>query len=156
MRRGRPARREFEYIRHGTVSLIAAMDVHGGEVLGEIIPGKNNSENFIWFLTKIAQAIPPHLNIHLVMDNGSSHTSKMTRAWLAGHPPLHRHLHPKHASWLNMVELFFSVLTRRLLRRGEFTSRQHLADKILGFIADYDQTAKPYRWTYTGEILQAA
>ena len=156
MRRGRPARREFEYIRHGTVSLIAAMDVHSGEVLGEIIPGKNNSVNFIWFLTQIAQAIPPHLNIHLIMDNGSSHTSKMTRAWLAGQPRFTLTYTPKHASWLNMVELFFSVLTRRLLRRGEFTSRQHLADKILGFIADYDQTAKPYRWTYTGKILKAA
>jgi transposase len=156
MRTGRAARREFEYVRHGVVSLIAAMDVRSGEVLGEIIPGKNNSQNFIWFLTRIDQAIPPNLNIHLIMDNGSSHTSKMTKAWLARHPRFTINYTPKHASWLNMVELFFSVLTRRLLRRGEFTSRQDLADKILNFIAVYDRTAKPYRWSYTGQILKAA
>jgi transposase len=156
LRRGHVARREFEYIRHGTVSLIAAMDVRSGEVLGEIIPGKNNSENFIRFLTSIDRAVPPHQNIHVIMDNGSSHTSKLTRAWLTDHPRFTVTYTPKHASWLNMVELFFSVLTRRLLRRGEFTSRQDLADKILTFIANYDQTAKPYRWTYTGDLLKAA
>jgi len=156
LRPGRPQRREFEYVRHGTVSLIAAMNVHTGQVLGEIIPGKNNSENFIWFLSQIDQAIHPDQKIHLIMDNGSSHTSKMTKAWLAAHPRFTVTYTPKHASWLNMIELFFSVLTRRLLRRGEFTSRQDLADKILNFIAVYDQTAKPYRWTYTGDILKAA
>jgi transposase len=156
VRPGRPARREFEYLRHGTVSLIAAMDVPSGEVLGEIIPGKNNSENFIWFLNRINETIAPHRGIHLIMDNGSSHTSKRTKAWLAAHPRFTVTYTPKHASWLNMVELFFSVLTRRLLRRGEFTSRQDLADKIINFIAKYDRTAKPYRWTYTGKILQAA
>ena len=132
------------------------MNVHTGQVLGEIIPGKNNSENFIWFLSQIDQAIHPDQKIHLIMDNGSSHTSKMTKAWLAAHPRFTVTYTPKHASWLNMIELFFSVLTRRLLRRGEFTSRQDLADKILNFIAVYDQTAKPYRWTYTGDILKAA
>jgi transposase len=155
-RRGRVARREFEYLRHGTVSLIAAMDVRSGEVLGEIIPGKNNSVNFIWFLNRINEAVPPTTDIHLIMDNGSSHTSKLTRAWLAAHPRFTVTYTPTHASWLNMVELFFSVLTRRLLRRGEFTSRHDLADKIITFIANYDRTAKPYRWTYTGKLLRAS
>lgn len=156
MRAGRAARREFEYVRRGTVSLIAAMNVTNGEVLAEIIPGKNNSRNFIWFLTRIDQAVPPHLDIHLIMDNGSSHTSKMTKAWLAAHPRFTVTYTPKHASWLNMIELFFSVLTRRLLRRGEFTSRHDLANKILNFIAVYDRTAKPYQWSYTHKILKAA
>jgi len=155
-RPGQPAHREFEYVRHGTVSLIAAMNVVTGEVLGEIIPGRNNSENFIWFLSRIDQAIHPSLKIHLVMDNGSSHTSKLTRAWLAAHPRFTVTYTPKHASWLNMVELFFSTISRRLLRRGEFTSRDDLAHKILTFIEVYDRTAKPYRWTYTGEPLKAA
>lgn len=156
VRPGRLTHREFEYVRHGTVSLIAAMDVATGQVLGEIIPGRNNSENFIWFLSQIDQAIHPSLKIHLVMDNGSSHTSKTTRAWLAGHPRFTVTYTPKHASWLNMVEMFFSTITRRLLRRGEFTSRDDLASKILHFIEVYDRTAKPYRWTYTGEPLKAA
>jgi transposase len=80
------------------VSLIAAMNVTSGEVLGEIIPGKNNSETFIWFLSRIDQAIHPDLKIHLVMDNGSSHTSKATRAWLAAHPRFSVTFTPKHAS----------------------------------------------------------
>jgi transposase len=110
---------------------------------------------FIEFLTEIDQATAEHLNIHLVMDNGSSHTSKATRAWLAAHPRFQVTYTPKHASWLNMVEIFFSILTRRLLRRGEFTSRDHLARKILKFITAYDRTARPFRWSYDGRPLEA-
>lgn len=155
VRPSRPARREFEYVRHGTVSLIAAMNVGDGTIRGKIIE-RNNSVTFMEFLTEIDQAIPAHLNIHLVMDNGSSHTSKATRAWLTAHPRFTVTYTPKHASWLNMVEIFFSILTRRLLRRGEFTSREHLAKKILTFITHYDRTAKPFRWTYDGRPLKAA
>jgi transposase len=153
--RGRPARREFEYVRHGTVSLMAAMNVATGTVHPKIIQ-RNNSVTFIEFLTEIDQTIPAHLKIHLVMDNGSSHTSKTTRAWIAAHPRFQVTYTPKHASWLNMVEIFFSILTRRLLRRGEFTSREHLAKKILTFITHYSRTAKPFRWRYDGRPLKAA
>ncbi|WP_018639321.1 IS630 family transposase [Parafrankia elaeagni] len=153
---GSPEKREFEYVRHDTVSLVAAMDVATGQVLGEIIPGKNNSANFTWFLTRLDEAIDPALRIYLVMDNGSSHTARATRAWLAAHPRFVVTYTPKHASWLNMVEIFFSTLTRQLLRRGDFTSRDDLAEKILHFIEVHDRTARPYRWTYTGEPLKAA
>lgn len=153
--RGRPERREFEYVRHGTVSLIAALNVADGTIQPKII-SRNDSETFIAFLTEIDQAIPAHLRIHLVMDNGSSHTSKATRAWLAAHPRFTVTYTPKHASWLNMVELVFSILTRRLLRRGEFTSRDHLANKITKFFTHYNRTAKPFRWTYDGRPLKAA
>jgi transposase len=134
---------------------MAALNVADGQVLGKIIK-RNDSVTFIEFLTEIDQAIPRHLNIHLVMDNGSSHTSKATRKWLADHPRFQVTYTPKHASWLNMVEIFFSILTRRLLRRGEFTSRDHLADKIHDFITAYDETAKPFRWRYDGRPLKAA
>ena len=153
--RGRPARREFEYVRHGTVSLMAAMNVGTGTVHPKIIK-RNDSVTFIEFLTEIDQAVPAHLRIHLVMDNGSSHTSKATRAWIAAHPRFQVTYTPKHASWLNIVEIFFSILTRRLLRRGEFTSREHLANKILTFITHYSRTAKPFRWRYDGRPLKAA
>jgi transposase len=153
-RPGRPARREFEYVRHGTVSLMAAMNVATGTVHPKII-NRNDSATFIEFLTELDQAIPKHLTIHLVMDNGSSHTSKATRAWLTAHPRFHVTYTPKHASWLNMIEIFFSILTRRLLRRGEFTSRDHLASKILNFIAEYSRTAKAFRWRYDGRPLKA-
>ena len=154
-RPGRLARREFEYIRHGTVSIIAALDVHNGQVLTEGIT-KNDSATFIAFLTMLDAHIDPGLIIHLVLDNGSSHTSKATKKWLREHPRFQPHYTPAHASWLDQAELFFSILTRRLLRRGEFTSRQHLADKIEDFVIVYNRTAKPYRWTYDGRPLKAA
>src|SRR5262249_1413279 len=154
-RPGRPARREFEYRRHGTVSLMAALNVGTGQVHGKITQ-RNNSEPFIGFLTELDQQVPAHLNIHLVLDNGSSHTSKVTRAWLAAHPRFRVTYTPKHASWLNMVEIFFSILTRRMLRRGEFSSREHLANKILTFITHYSRSAKPFRWRYDGRPLKAA
>ena len=151
---GRPARREFEYIRHGTISIIAALNVHSGEVLTERI-AKNDSVTFIRFLTMLDEHTDPNLTIHLVLDNGSSHTSKATKKWLREHPRFQPHYTPAHASWLDQAELFFSILTRRLLRRGEFTSRQNLADKIENFVIVYNRTAKPYRWTYEGRPLKA-
>ncbi len=101
-RPGRDARRELEYVRHGTVSIIAAMNVTTGEVIAGRIH-RNNSVAFTGFLATLHQMIPPHLRIHLIMDNGSSHTSRATRAWLAAHPRFAVTYTPKHASWLNMI-----------------------------------------------------
>lgn len=100
-RPGRDARREFEYVRHGTVSVIAAMNVTTGEVIAERIH-RNDSATFTRFLAMLDQATPPHLRIHLIMDNGSAHTSRASRAWLAAHPRFQVTYTPKHASWLNM------------------------------------------------------
>lgn len=152
---GRVARREFEYVRHGTACLMAALDVHSGQVLGSDAP-RNTATHFIAFLEQIDASVPPHLAIHLVLDNGSSHVAKATKAWLADHPRFHVHHTPPHASWLNQVELFFSILTRRLLRRGEFDSRDDLVEKIRSFIAHYDATATPFKWTYDGKPLKVA
>jgi len=153
---GQRPRREFEYVRHGTVSITAALNVHTGQVLTETIR-RNDSDTFIRFLRLLDSSIPAGQDVHLVMDNGSSHTSRKTRAWLAAHRRFHVHHTPKHASWLNQVEIFFSTLTRRVLRRGQFTSRDDLAEKIDKFVLAYDQTdAKPYRWTYDGTPLKAA
>jgi transposase len=152
---GRPERQEFEYRRHGTACLIAALNVHTGEVIGTDTP-RNNSVNFIAFLEQLNGSVPKRKKIHLVLDNGPSHTSKATTAWLTAHPRFIAHYTPKHASWLNQVELFFSILTRQLLRRGEFNSRDELINKIMGFIHDHNRTAKPFRWTYDGSPLKAA
>jgi transposase len=143
----RPARREFEYVRHGTASLIAALDVATGEVTARDIV-RNDSATFIAFLEEIDERIDPTLEIHVVMDNGSSHTSKATRAWLAEHTRFVVHHTPAHASWLNQVECFFSILTRKLLKRGEFTSREDLVTKLLAFIENYSETAQPFTWVY--------
>jgi transposase len=152
---GKPARREFEYVRHGTACLMAALDVASGQVLGTDV-ARNDAPTFIEFLAEIHAAVPPQLDIHLVLDNGSSHVAKATKAWLADHPRFHTHYTPPHASWLNQVELFFSILTRRLLRRGEFTSRDDLVATIMRFIADYDTTAGPFKWAYDGKPRTAA
>lgn len=157
-RRPRPGdieRRELEYRRHGTASIVAALDVHSGQVLVEDI-ARNDSATFVGFLRLLNRAIAPALSIHLIMDNGSSHTSKATRAWLALHPRFVIHHTPKHASWLNQVELLFSILARRLLRRGELVSRQDLIDQIREFALVYDDEARPFRWTYDGTPLKAA
>ena len=130
------------------------MNVATGQVHPKIIQ-RNDAATFIEFLTELDQTIPTHLKIHLVLDNGSSHTAKATRAWISAHPRFTATYTPKHASWLNMVEIFFSILTKRLLRRGEFTSHEHLATKILKFIAHYTRTAKPFRWRYNGRPLTA-
>ncbi len=144
IRRGQLERREFEYVRHGTVSLMAALNVTTGTVHPKIIT-RNDSATFIEFLTELAQTVDPTKKIHLILDNGSSHTSKQTRKWLREHPRFTVTYTPTHASWLNMVEIFFSILTRRMLRRGDFASREDLAKKITTFIDTYNGTAKPFR-----------
>ncbi len=146
-RPGRGTRREFEYIRHGTVSVLAAMNVTTGEVIAERIH-RNDSQAFIRFLAMLDQMTPPRLRIHLIMDNGSSHTSRATRAWLAGHPRFSVTYTPRHASWLNMTGQWFGVLTRRVLRRGDFTSRDDLEAKITAFTIRYNKNARPCKWSY--------
>jgi transposase len=155
IRPGQVERREFEYVRHGTVSLMAAMNVTTGTVHPKIIT-RNDSATFIEFLTELDQTVEPTKKIHLILDNGSSHTSKQTRKWLSEHPRITVTYTPTHASWLNMVEIFFSILTRRMLRRGDFASRDDLTEKITKFIETYNGTAKPFRWTYDAKLLKAA
>jgi transposase len=148
--RGRPARQEHEYVRHGTAVLLAALDVHGGQILTATDLDRNTARNFIDFLEDLDAKIPAALQVHLVLDNGSSHVALATRWWFLDHPRFHPHYTPSHASWLNQVELFFSILARRLLRRGEFASVTELVDRIMAFIAEYNHTARPFRWTYDG------
>ncbi|MEH6374732.1 IS630 family transposase [Streptomyces sp. KLMMK] len=154
-RPGEPARREFEYRRHGTVSLVAALDVHTGEVLTEVIT-RNDAATFTAFLERLDRVIAPSREIHVVLDNGSSHTARHTTTWLAAHPRWRVRWTPPHASWLNQVELFFSALTRRVLRQGDFASRDDLIEKLEAYTIGHNETARPYRWTYEGTPLKAA
>lgn len=152
---GKTERREFEYRRNGTACLMAALDVHTGQVIA-IDAERNDSMNFIAFLEEIEALVDSEIDIHLIMDNGSSHVSKATKGWLEAHSRFTVHHTPKHASWLNQVELFFSILTRRLLRRGEFESREDLVGQIMAFIENYNCNARPFRWTYDGSPLKVA
>jgi len=152
---GRIERRDFEYRRHGTACLMAALNVHTGEVLAADAL-RNDAEHFIGFLARLDADTPDELTVHLVLDNGASHIARKTKAWLADHPRFVVHHTPKHASWLNQVELFFSILSRKLLRRGEFGSRDELVARIMAFIHNHNRTAKPFAWTYDGNPLKVA
>jgi DDE superfamily endonuclease/Homeodomain-like domain len=151
---GRRTRREFEYVWHGTVSIIAALNVHTGQVLTETIT-RNDSVTFIRFLRLLDSALAAGQDVHLVMDNGSSHTSKKTHAWLAAHPRFHVHHTPKHALMVN-GDLLLHAHPPPASPRPVHQPRQ-LAERIDEFVLAYDQTdAKPYRWTYDGTPLKAA
>ena len=147
-------RREFEYIRHGTMDLLAALDVHSGEVFGACYERHTQYEVadfFEWILPQM----PREKEIHLVMDNLRVHkTEAVTNVLESFGKKLHVHWTPNHASWLNQIEIFFSILSRRVLRRGNFTGKRDLADKVDKFIRHYVLfDAKPFRWTYTGQPL---
>jgi transposase len=152
---GVAARREFEYKRHGTAVLFAGLDVHDGQVAGWVTDSTRSS-NFVEFLADLVAQTPAGLDLHCIVDNLATHSTDLVAGFLADHPHVHLHFTPTHASWLNQVELFFSILERRLLRRGEFDSVDHLAERVIAFIKDYNRRAAPFRWTYDGRPLMAA
>ena len=152
---GIAARREFEYRRHGTAVLFAGLKVHEGTVAGWVTDS-TRSDNFVDFLDDLVAQTPTGLDVHCIVDNFAAHSTAKVAEFLAANPHVHLHHTPTHASWLNQVELFFSILERRLLRRGEFDSVDHLAERVIAFIKDYNRRAAPFRWTYDGRPLMAA
>lgn len=153
--KGVPVRREFEYKRNGTVKLFAALNVHEGTMAGWVTDS-TRSKNFVAFLQDLVDQTPPSLELHCIVDNLSAHGTPLVEQFLEEHPHVFLHRTPNHASWLNQVELWFSIMERRLLRRGEFDSTDHLADRIIEFIKAYNRQAKPFRWTYEGRPLKVA
>jgi transposase len=152
---GKRTRREFEYRRHGTAVLFAALDVHEGDVAGWVTDS-SRSENFVEFLADLVRYTPDGLELHCIVDNLKTHSTDLVAEFLAEHPHVHMHYTPTHASWLNQIELFFSILQRRLLRNGEFDSIDDLAERVVAFIKDYNRKAQPFRWTYDGRPLRVA
>lgn len=154
---GAPARQEFEYVRHGTAVLFAALEVHDGGVDGWVADS-TRSENFVAFLSDLVAKNPKEIELHCIVDNLSAHSTEAVEEFLDDPEHHHVFLHntPTHASWLNQVELFLSIVSRRLLKHGEFASVDDLATKLIAFIDDYNRSAKPFRWTYDGRPLQVA
>jgi transposase len=154
---GTPTRQEFEYRRNGTAVLFAGLNVHQGGVAAWVTDS-TRSANFVEFLGDIVEQTPASLEVHCIVDNLSAHSTEAVEEFLDD--PRHHHvfLHhtPTHASWLNQVELFLSILSRRLLRHGEFNSTDDLAARVIAFIEHYNREAKPFRWTYEGRPLEAA
>lgn len=153
MKPHRIERLSHEYKRNGTASLLASLEVHSGQVRAQPIH-RNNSATFIRFLRRLLNAYPAK-ELYIIADNGSSHRSKKTLAWVAKQKRLHLTFTPTHASWLNQIEIWFGILTRKIVRRGIFKSRQELVERLTHFIAAYNREARPFQWTYTGNPLAA-
>jgi transposase len=146
MKPGTPVKREFEYIRHGTLALMGALDARRGKAFG-FLSECTGGEVFVELLDCVAAAYPRGKG-HLVCDNQSAHDTDDVLDWLEEHPNWTIHFTPKHGSWLNQVEQFFSILQRRVLTRGSFASKEQLADKVTRYILWHNQSAKPFRWSY--------
>jgi transposase len=144
---GRAERHGFEYKRHGTLSLYAALNTQTGEVLGQTA-ARHTSADFLAFLTEVVASQPKAPEIHIILDNLATHKTQQVRAFLAQHPRVHLHFTPTYSSWLNQVELWFAKIERDILARGIFTSVADLKRKILKYVRHYNKTARPVRWTY--------
>ena len=132
--------------------LIAGLNVHDGHVAGWVTDS-TRSENFVAFLGDLVAQTPNGFDLHCIADNLSARSTAKVAAFLDEHPHVHLHDTPTHASWLNQIELFFSILQRRLIRNGEFHFTDEHADRIIDFINAYNRKAKPFRWTYDGRPL---
>jgi putative transposase len=135
-----------DYVRHGTTTLFAALDVANGTVLTQCKP-KHRHQEFLAFLRHIEANVPEHLDVHLICDNYGTHKHPKVVAWLEAHPRFHVHFTPTSASWLNLVESWFSVLTRQAIRRGSFDTVRQLERAVTKYIAEWNEHAEPFRWT---------
>lgn len=155
VRPGSVAKREFEYVRNGTKSLLAAFVVHKGSVTAKAYDHHTHVE-FLDFLQELAERFPTG-DLHLIVDNLAVHKHADVKAWLdlPRNKRIKVHFTPTHASWLNQIEIWFSILGRKVLKRGIFDSTDELVARIVEFIEEYNRTAKPFRWTYTGDPLVA-
>ena len=142
------------YVRHGTTTLFAALEVASGDVLAQCKP-RHRHQEFIEFLNHIDANVPTDLDIHIIADNYGTHKHPKTRAWLAQHPRYHMHYTPTHASWLNQVEIWFGLITRQALRRASFRKVQELIRHIKAYVAHYNTHARPFVWTATADSILA-
>lgn len=146
LRPGAPERRGFEYMRHGTCSLYAALEVATGRVIGRCRK-RHRSLELCEFLSTVIKG-RKEKQIHIILDNLSAHKTETVRAWKRVHPEVHLHYTPTYSSWLNQVEIWFGMITSQCIRRGTFTSVRDLIRRIDSYIADYNQHATPFTWTY--------
>lgn len=152
---GRSRRQEFEYQRHGTQALLAAFDIHTGQVLGKC-RDRRTGDDLEAFMEAVAAQYPDQ-QVHIVWDNLNTHRAQWRWAPFNarhGHR-FHFHFTPLHASWVNQVELWFSILTRRCLRRASFTGKAHLRSAVQGFIAAWNRQAHPFNWQFRGDLSPA-
>ena len=155
LRPGQVERRTHDYKRNGTTSLFAALDVATGKVIGQC-NRRHRSVEFRKFLDHVEANVPPDLEIHIVMDNYSTHKTKTIRDWFARRPRWHVHFTPTSALWLNQVERFFADLTEKQIRRGVHRSTVELEQAITGYIDTVNEDPKPFRWHKTADEILAS
>jgi transposase len=144
---GRAERHGFEYYRHGTLSLYAALNTKTGQVLGQTAP-RHTSAEFVAFLEQIVASLPEGQQIHIIADNLSAHRTSRVWQFIDRHCNVRIHFTPTYSSWLNQVEIWFSKIQRDVIARGIFRSVQDLAKKLMTYIREYNIRAKPFKWTY--------
>ena len=148
-------RRSSDYVRHGTTTLFAALEIATGHVTGALKP-RHRRQEFLAFLRQVTRAYPER-ELHLVMDNYAAHKTPEVKDWLAANPRVTVHFTPTHASWMNLVEVWFSVIERQAIHRGTYTSVKDLNSKIRTFIDGWNDRAHPFAWTKTADdILKKA
>jgi transposase len=155
MRPGQVERRTHDYARHGTTSLFAALDAKTGRIIGQL-HRRHRSVEFRKFLDTIEAAVPAALDLHLILDNSSTHKTALIRRWLAKRPRVHLHFTPTSASWLNLVERWFAALTEKQIKRGTHASTRVLEAAIRQYIAVTNETPKPFVWTKTADEILAS
>ena len=155
MRPGQVERRTHDYLRRGTTDLFAALDVKAGRVIGACRP-RHRSLEFRAFLDQIDANVPAELDVHLILDNAATHKTRLIRDWLAKRPRYHLHFTPTSASWLNLVESWFALLTARQLKRGAFRSTGELEAAIRRYIAATNAAPKPFVWTKSADEILAS
>ncbi len=152
MKPGRRGTMTHDYKRHGTTTLFAALNVLTGEVIGQC-HGRHRHQEFLKFLRHLDRAFPPDLTLHVILDNYATHKHKKVRKWLAARPRFKLHFTPTSASWLNLVESWFSKLTQQRLRRGVFCSVQELVAAIQDYLTQHNADPKPFVWSTTVEAI---
>jgi len=145
---GRAERHGFEYYRHGTLSLYAALEVATGQIEG-MPAARHTSADFLRFMTQLVARYPRTQALHVILDNLSAHKTKAVAAWQAAHPNVQFHFTPTYSSWLNQVELWFAKIERDCIARGIFTSVPDLRKKLMQYIRLHNKTAQPFIWTYS-------
>jgi transposase len=152
---GMPETHTHDYRRYGTTTLFAALDVATGEIIGKL-KRRHRSTEYISFLRHIDQTVSADLDIHLIVDNYSTHKSPKVKQWLLRHPRFHCHFTPTYSSWLNLVERFFATLTEQQLRRGTHRSVPALEKAIRNYLEIYNEDPRPFRWTKSAdEIIES-
>jgi transposase len=152
---GVPERRTHDYVRNGTTNLYAALDTASGQVIAEMT-SRHRAEEFRKFLNLIDSAVPDHLEVHVVLDNSSTHKTPSIQRWLARHPRFTLHFTPTYSSWLNLVERWFAELTTKWIKRGSHRSVRDLVASIRTWIANWNEDPKPYVWHKSAdEILDS-